>query len=362
MEIAVVVGTRPEIVKIAPVIRALQDAEDAELYLVHTEQHYDESLSASFFEALELPAPDQRLGIGSGSHHEQTAAGVVAIGTVIDARAPEVVLAQGDTNAVLSSAIAASKTPAVFGHIEAGLRSFDWSMPEEINRIVADAVADLLFAPTETAVANLENEGRGERAYLTGNTVVDACLRHRPIAERKSSILTDLSLMTQKYIVATIHRPINTDRVDRLKTIIEALDAVTVPVVMPVHPRTKARLDAFGSTPDGSLRLVDPLDYLDFLKLLAEATLTVTDSGGIQEEASILEVPCVTVRPNTERPETVEAGVNRLVEPSELRQTLVTLVDGEEKRISMRGRPDLYGDGNAGDRIVKLLRETLSSK
>ena len=339
----------------APVIRALSESEELSCYLVHTDQHYDESLSKSFFSVLELPDPDEHLAVGSGTHHEQTAEGLRKIGTLINEREPGVVLAQGDTNAVLSTAIAASKTSASFGHIEAGIRSFDWRMPEEINRIVADSVADFAFAPTETAMANLRNEGRSDSAYLTGNTVVDACLAHRAMAQRKSNILSELEFDSESYVVATIHRPFNTDREGRLRQILTALDSTSVPVVLPVHPRTQAAIDTTDFTPEGSLNLVSPLDYLDFLKLLTNSLVAVTDSGGIQEEASILEIPCLTVRPNTERQETVEAGVNRLVKPGDLQVELKTLITDPSERAAMTGHKALYGDGNTGQQIVDIL-------
>lgn len=359
MEIVTVVGTRPEIIKMAPVLRALSRTNDANYYLVHTNQHYDDSLSQSFFSSLELPDPDQNLGIGSGTHHEQTAKGIEKIGALIDRRRPAAVLAQGDTNAVLSAAVAASKASSSFGHVEAGLRSFDWSMPEEINRIVADSVSDFAFAPTETAMRNLRNEGRGEHAYLTGNTVVDACLEHEPIAQRKSDALKDLGIEPSSYVVATIHRPLNTDNEDRLRRILSSLDNASLTIVFPVHPRTQSVIDDIGFTPSDALELVAPLDYLDFIKVLSNSLVVVTDSGGIQEEASILEIPCLTVRPNTERPETVDVGANKLVTPNELPTELEALINSVERREAMKGHNDLYGDGNAGEMIIDILASEL---
>lgn len=355
MDIVIVVGTRPEIIKMAPVIRELSRSDEITCYLAHTDQHYDDSLSGSFFSTLELPDPDEHLAVGSGTHHAQTARGIDAVGTLIEERNPEAVLAQGDTNAVLSTAIATSKTSSAFGHIEAGLRSFDWTMPEEINRTVADTVADFAFAPTESAIENLRNEGREESAYMTGNTIVDACLAHEPIAQQKSTILSELGVEPDSYVVATVHRPFNTDHEERLTRILSSLDDLSVPVVFPVHPRTQAAIDAVAFTPSNSLTLVDPLDHLDFLKLLTNSLSVVTDSGGVQEEASILEVPCLTVRPNTERPETVEAGVNRLVHPDKLHAELETLPSDSAELAAMTGSHDLYGDGNAGRRIVETL-------
>lgn len=356
-EVTVVVGTRPELIKMSPVVRAVLSADSLDLRLIHTGQHYDDSLSETFFETLGLPAPDVHLGVGSETHGLQTADGLTAIEADIIEREPEFVLAQGDTNAVLSAALAASKLDTLFGHVEAGIRSYDRTMPEEINRVVADHVSDLLFAPTDVAVENLDAEGIDEGVYVTGNTVVDACRGHQKIAARDSDILDRLDLRPGRYVTATIHRPRNTDNLTRLDDIVTALDDAPFPVVLPAHPRTKSALEALGFEPSGSLRLLEPLGYLDFLRLLGEGRTVVTDSGGIQEEASILEVPCLTVRPNTERPETIDAGVNELVEPAELAERLdVAFERGGEQMADAR---HLYGDGTAGRRIADILESTL---
>lgn len=354
-----VLGTRPEIIKLAPVIRAVEAVEGLRPRVLHTGQHYDEGLSGAFFEAMDVLRPDKRLEIGSGTHAEQTANAIVGIETVVLATEPDAVLALGDTNAVLSAALASCKTPPTFVHIEAGIRSFDRSMPEEVNRVLADSVSDILFPPTQTAVDYLADEGVTEGVWMVGNPVVDACLEALPVADEMSSILQRLGLERDAYSVATIHRARNTDDPDRLGTIAEALDRQTFPVVLPLHPRTKQALDGLGFEPSGSLELVQPLDYLDFLKLLDNARLVVTDSGGVQEEASILEVPCLTVRPNTERPETVDAGVNQLLRPEELADRFASLYHDDTARRRMRGHPDLYGDGNTADRIVEVLRDEL---
>jgi UDP-N-acetylglucosamine 2-epimerase (non-hydrolysing) len=243
----------------------------------------------------------------------------------------------------------------VFGHIEAGLRSFDRSMPEEVNRVVADHVTDFAFAPTDEAATNLAGEGITEKAYVTGNTVVDACHEHRPIAENESSVLSELNLRSGEYAVATIHRPRNTDTPERLRRVLASLDGRNFPVVLPAHPRLIEETRAIGFEPAGSLRLVEPLDYLDFLELVANARVVVTDSGGVQEEASVIEVPCLTVRPNTERPETIEAGVNELLEPEDMGSRLDTVFGDDAVHESMAGHPNLYGDGMAGTRIVEIL-------
>jgi UDP-N-acetylglucosamine 2-epimerase (non-hydrolysing) len=354
-ELVAVVGTRPEIIKMAPVLRAAEGRFDR--HLVHTGQHYDDELSGDFFEALELSPPDENLGIGSGSQAEQTAGALVGVERVLEEREPAAVLAVGDTNAVLSTAMAAAKLPVPFGHVEAGLRSFDRSMPEEINRVLADHVADVAFAPTEEAREHLQREAVDDTAavHVVGNTVVDACRQHAPLAAERSTVLERFDLEPGEYVAATLHRPANTDDRDRLLAAVEALDAARRPVVLPAHPRTEAALAAAGWEPSGSLTLCEPLDYLDFLHLLASARVAVTDSGGVQEEASVLEVPCLTVRPNTERPETVAAGVNELVEPDALADRLDRLLTDDQARAAMTGHTELYGDGDAGERIVSVL-------
>lgn len=359
VEVCVVLGTRPEFIKMAPVIRALQQTASLTPYIVHTNQHYDKELSKAFFSNLELPNPDRNLQVGSGTQGEQTAEGLVGVERLLDERSPPVVLAQGDTNAVLSTALAASKTQVLFGHVEAGIRSFDRSMPEEVNRVLADQVTDLAFAPTEEAAENLAAEGVNEDVYVTGNTVVDACREHLEISETQSDIQTELDLHGEEYIVATIHRPRNTDDVDRLRRIITELNALNLPVILPAHPRTKEQVDSEGLETRGKLRIIPPLDYLDFLKLEAKSEILITDSGGVQEEASILEVPCLTVRPNTERPETIDAGVNRLVDPSEIGTTVGELRSSPSLYRSMQGADGLYGDGTAGQRIVKIVRNEI---
>lgn len=350
-----VVGTRPEIIKMAPVIRAASRDDRASLELVHTNQHYDDELSEMFFRNLKLEPPDFELSIRTESQGVQTADGIAGIESIINDVDPAAVIAQGDTNAVLSAAIATCKLDPKFAHVEAGIRSFDRTLPEEMNRVLADQVADLAFAPTETSREYLAAEGIEDGVYVTGNTVVDACRSHRELAAEHSDALERHGCTPGEYVIATIHRPNNTDDPSRLRAIVDALDGVDFPVLLPIHPRTRKAMEDNGIEPSGSLRIVDPLDYLDFLHVQSNARVVVTDSGGIQEEASILEVPCLTVRPNTERPETIEAGVNELVEPSQLKRRLETLYHDDRARRSMTGHPDLYGDGNAGERIVQHL-------
>ncbi len=355
----VVAGTRPEFVKLAPVVDALERSDRFETLLVHSGQHYDELLSERLRESVSLPDPDVHLGVGSASHAEQTGRLITAIGELLEEHEPTYTVAQGDTNTVLAAAIAASKRPTTFCHVEAGLRSGDREMPEETNRVLADHVEGLSFAPTEEAAENLRNEGVTEDVYVTGNTVVDACRDNLAEARDSSDVLDRFGVRPEEYVVATIHRPRNVDDPARLRRIVSALEDAPVPVIFPAHPRTEEALRRAGHGSGGSLRVVDPLEYLDFLRLLDGATAVVTDSGGVQEEASLLSVPCLTVRPNTERPETVEAGVNVLVEPDAIGGELRSLVYDPDRRAAMTGARDLYGDGRAGERIVRLLAHRL---
>jgi UDP-N-acetylglucosamine 2-epimerase (non-hydrolysing) len=249
----------------------------------------------------------------------------------------------------------------LFAHLEAGIRSFDRSMPEEVNRVLADRVTDIAFAPTQTAAQQLKNEGITENVEIVGNTVVDACFEHLSIAEKQSEVLASLNLKRNEYAVATVHRPRNTDNSDRLERILKGLDSQPIPVVFPVHPRTSAALNQIDFRQEGSLNMVEPLDYLDFLKQLTHARAVLTDSGGIQEEASILEIPCLTVRPNTERPETLQAGVNRLIEPEDVERELASLLRDPAARNRMTGHPHLYGDGNAADKVVSKIEAVITT-
>jgi len=359
VRVLAVVGTRPELVKMAPVVRALDSHPATEPRLLHTGQHYDAELNGAFFDVLGLPEPAKNLDVGSTGGARQTADGLVGIDADIAEQEPAAVLTLGDTNAVLAATLAGAKRDTLVGHIEAGLRSYDRSMPEEVNRVVADHLSELLFAPTDSAVANLASEGIETGVTQTGNTVVDACLDHAPVAREQSDSLSRFGVEPDGYALATIHRPHNTETPDRLEAICLALDGAPVPVVLPAHPRTETAIEALGFEPDGSLILTEPQGYLDFLALLDGARVVVTDSGGVQEEASVLETPCLTVRPNTERPETVEVGVNELIEPSALGARLRTLATNVDARAAMTGHPDLYGDGNAGERIVDALTEQL---
>lgn len=314
--LTMVLGTRPEIIKFSPVIRECERLE-LPYTVVHTGQHYSTELDEVFFDQLELPQPDHNLAVGSGSHGQQTAEMISGIERILLDEEPDAVLVQGDTNSTLAGAIAASKLDTELGHIEAGLRSFDREMPEETNRVLADHVSDHLFAPTEHAAEMLRQEGLSEdRIVVTGNTIVDAVRQNTSIAEEKSPILADLGLSSDGFGLMTAHRAENVDDPDRFAEILEGVGRVAaeldLEIVYPLHPRAEESLEEFGLTVPERIRPIEPLDYFDFLTLERHARLILTDSGGVQEEACVLGVPCVTMRTSTERPETIEAGANHL--------------------------------------------------
>ena len=353
MKIAVVVGTRPEIIKMAPVIRACRDR--AHCLLLHTGQHYSFEMDGVFFEELELPRPDRNLEIGPGSQSHQLAAVIAGLEPVLADERPEVLLVEGDTNSVLAAALAANKSGVRVGHVEAGLRSHDRTMPEEVNRVLTDHVADVLFAPTPRARDILLGEGVDEsRIHVTGNTVVDELERQRARALRPG-LLERFGVAPDRFAVATVHRRENVEHPDRLLGIARGLHdtaaALGMPVLAALHPRTSQRLAALDLRLDGAVRTLPPLGYLDFLGLHASAALTLTDSGGLQEEACCLQVPCVTLRDNTERPESVEVGANELAgaDPERI------VAAARRMRARSRDWPNPFGDGKAGERIVDVL-------
>ncbi len=353
-----VVGARPQFIKAAPVSRALRAGGVREI-LVHTGQHYDENMSDVFFSELGLAPPDHHLGVGSGTHGAMTGRMLEAIEGRLLAERPDGVLVYGDTNSTLAGALAAVKLHIPVAHVEAGLRSFNRRMPEEINRIVTDHVSTLLFAPTETAVAHLRNEGVAESAiHLTGDVMYDAALHFGERAAQSSRVLDRLQLAPRAFILATIHRAENTDHRDRLRVIVAALVELArrTPVVLPVHPRTRAVLEREGlmESAASALRLLPPVGYLDMIMLERSAAVVVTDSGGVQKEAFFYETPCVTLRDQTEWVELVEAGWNRLCPP----RAAPAVADAVHSAIGSRGRAVRpYGDGRAAQRIVELLRD-----
>lgn len=351
--IAIVMGTRPEIIKMSPVVRACH-SNGLDFFILHTGQHYSYSMDKVFFEELELPEPIHNLEVGSGLHGEQTGKIMVGVERILLRERPSTILVQGDTNTVLGAALAASKLGVKVGHVEAGLRSFDRSMPEETNRVLTDHISDYLFAPTKAAKENLANEGIHKGVFITGNTIVDAVNQNLVFARRKSMLLEDLGLREKGFILATAHRQENVDNPERLKGIIEGLKSVSrkmsIPVIMPAHPRTQNRLKEFGIDATG-LSIVDPIGYLDFLRLESNAALILTDSGGIQEEACILGVRCVTLRENTERPETLQVGANALAGTDPKR-----ILAQSNKMLRSKGRwKNPFGDGRAAKRIAERI-------
>jgi len=355
MKFSIVLGTRPEIIKMSPIIRVCERL-SLDYFILHTGQHYSYTMDRVFFEQLELPEANYNLDVGSGSHAEQTGKMLIDIEKVLQKEDPDVVLVEGDTNTVLAGALAAVKLGISIGHVEAGLRSYDRGMPEEINRVLADHSSDYLFAPTEKSKQILLGEGIAEeKIFVTGNTVVDAVFQNLEISKSKRNVLDDLGLNSGEYILATVHRQENVDNEGRLRGIIEGLEKTKdlgFDLVYPVHPRARKCLKTFGVKPNG-LRLVEPLDYLSFLQLESNARLVLTDSGGVQEEACVLGVPCVTLRDNTERPETLEVGANVLAGTNPF-----VIVDKVKLMLDRRNNwENPFGDGEAGRRIVRLLME-----
>ena len=359
MKIVTVVGARPQFIKASVVSQALRSQPDLREVLVHTGQHYDEQLSQVFFDELDIPTPDYHLGAGSGSHGEQTGRMLAGVeGVLLDER-PDWVLVYGDTNSTLAGALAAAKLHIPVAHVEAGLRSFNRRMPEEVNRVLVDHAADLLLAPTKTAVELLSREGlEPRRIVLVGDVMYDVA---RVFAERAlstSRILQRLELPAGGYILATVHRPDNTDDPRRLGTIVEALAHVSesLPVVMPLHPRTRKALDTAAVVIGGGLRTIEPVGYLDMAMLERHARLIVTDSGGVQKEAYFHGVPCLTLRGETEWVELVERGGQRLHVPDQvpaLVQAIEEMLAGPQRHTP---DPRLFGDGRAAEKIVAAIR------
>ena len=351
--VAHVVGARPNFMKAAPVIRALA-ARGVDQRLVHTGQHYDDALSAVFFRDLDLPRPDLDLGVGSGSHAAQTAAIMVALERAFAEIRPALAVVYGDVNSTLAAALVAAKIDLPMAHVEAGLRSFDDTMPEEINRRVTDLLSELLFVTSPEGVDNLVATGTpARRIHFVGNPMIDTLLTHleRFDVERMRTSLD----LPERYAVATMHRPSNVDDPGQAARIVAMLRGVAdmLPLIVPLHPRGRPTLEAAGLRADERLRVVDPLGYVDFLSLVRGATLVVTDSGGIQEETTILKVPCLTVRPNTERPITISHGTNRLVEPDAVVPIARAILDGD---LVLPAEPPPLWDGHAGERIADVDR------
>ncbi|AKB53003.1 MULTISPECIES: non-hydrolyzing UDP-N-acetylglucosamine 2-epimerase [Methanosarcina] len=358
MKIASVVGVRPQFVKASVVSRELRKTNEE--CLIHTGQHYDYEMNKVFFEELGIPEPNYYLGVGSGSHGQQTGEMLRKLEEVLLIEKPDLVLTYGDTNSTLAGALAASKLGIKNAHVESGLRSFDRSMPEEINRILTDHCSNILFCPTQNAVDNLREEGITENVYLTGDVMVDSLLLNKEIAEAKSSILTDLNLKNRDYLVATIHRASNTDNIENLQNIIEAFQGLDENIIFPVHPRTEKLLRSYGlyESLSSSVTLTKPLGFLDFIKLMNHAKMILTDSGGVQKEAYILKVPCVTLRENTEWIETIRDGWNVLVGSN--KNKIIEAVN-EFMPLAKEHR-NRFGDGSASNRIAATINGLFGNK
>lgn len=379
MHLVTVVGARPQFIKLAPLSRALR-ADGIDEVIVHTGQHYDHGMSAVFFEELSIAEPDYNLAAGSGNHGAQTGEMLRKIEDVLITEEPDWVMVYGDTNSTLAGALAAVKLHIPVAHVEAGLRSFNRRMPEEINRVLTDHVSSLMFCPTETAVNNLANEGITQRVHLVGDVMLDALMQARERAKDRSIILSHLGVTDRQYILATVHRPENTDDPQRLRSIITALTqlAETEPVIFPAHPRTRSALEALGyqidtqvgshsaaavdyprahqctDTPSTGIRFIAPLGYLDMVRLSDSARVILTDSGGLQKEAFWLGTPCVTLRNETEWVETVQSGGNRLC-PPENAEAIVK----EAREAASAGGQEVFGQCNssASTRCAQLLNQ-----
>jgi UDP-N-acetylglucosamine 2-epimerase (non-hydrolysing) len=359
-----VVGARPNFMKIAPIMKACKASRVIEPLLVHTGQHYDEEMSDLFFHQLNIPEPDINLEIGSASHTVQTAEIMKAFEPVVLKHKPDAVLVVGDVNSTIACGLVAVKLGVKLIHVEAGLRSFDRSMPEEINRILTDSISDILFCTEQSGVDNLINDGISkEKVFLVGNVMIDTLLKNKTKAEG-SNILNQLNLDGDDFSVLTLHRPSNVDDPIVFGRILEALEVIQndMPIIFPIHPRTRQNLASFHLSKRlgklHGLQLIEPLGYLDFLKLMTSARLVLTDSGGIQEETTILKVSCLTLRENTERPITTEIGSNQIVgtDPNRITEAYRQTIENNRREPQI---PPLW-DGHAAERIVKILLEKLS--
>lgn len=382
MKISIVLGTRPEIIKMASIIDEI-NSRGHELLIIHTGQHYDHEMSDQFFEELELPTPKYNIGVGSLSHGKQTGKMMEGIEEVLIAEKPDIVLVQGDTNAVLAGAIVAAKLHIPVGHVEAGLRSYDDTMPEEINRKAADVCSMFYFVPTEQSAINLSLEGISrDQIYITGNTIVDACFRNLKIAKRNLNGYKDLSnenrydltnlsnlLNLDNILTLTMHRAENVDNRKRMNDVVNALVELSdLNIIFPIHPRTRKKMEEFGLYDKledlDHVHIIKPLGYLDFLLLLSKSLLILTDSGGLQEEAITLNVPALTLRYNTERPETVTAGGNILVGSNKeaIVKTANKILNDNEFYSKMASARNPYGDGTSGKQILDIIENSFDLK
>ena len=351
-----VVGARPNFMKLAPLSRALRRRPTVEHIVVHTGQHYAPELSDAMFRDLDLPPPDANLGVGSGSHAHQTAAIMTQLEPILLDRLPDVVLVYGDVNSTVAAALVAAKLGVPVGHIEAGLRSGDWTMPEEINRAVTDRLASLLFTPSREATANLLREGcAADHIHFVGNIMIDTLITALP-ASRAGDALARYGVEAGRFLLVTLHRPANVDVPDRLQELMAALGtlAADLPVLFPAHPRTAAQLEAHNGREPSAVRMLGPIPYLEMVSLVDSAAAVVTDSGGLQEETTYLGVPCVTVRPNTERPITCSAGTNRLALSASALLDAVRQALAERREGKVGPRIERW-DGSTAERIADVL-------
>lgn len=359
MKIAIILGTRPEIIKMAPIIKEL-DRRAIDYFILHTGQHYSYEMDRKFFEDLELGEVKHNLKVGGQEYRKQVGMMIREIMIILEKERPDAIIVQGDTNSVLAGAQAANKLKIKIAHHEAGLRSHNLNMLEEMNRIVTDHISDFLFSPTENAYNNLIEEGIDQgKIYFTGNTIVDAVLQNIKLADKKVNILRDLGLEKGRYVLTTAHRAENVDFKERLQGILSGLEFVSkylnAPIIYPIHPRTLKNIEKFQLKIPAAIKIMDPLGFLEFLQLEANAKLIITDSGGLQEEACILKVPCITVRDETERPETISAGINMLAgtNPEKILQCAKDILESKKEWTNP------FGDGLAGKRIVDYLISAL---
>jgi UDP-GlcNAc3NAcA epimerase len=357
LKIVTIVGARPQFVKAAVVSRVLKNTSNCSEVLIHTGQHYDVKMSDLFFQEMEIPKPDYQLSISGGTHAQMTGAMLIKIEEVISQEKPDVVLVYGDTNSTLAGALSAAKLNIPVAHVEAGLRSYNMRMPEEVNRILTDNVSNLLFCPTQTAVDNLKQEGFGiaksGSIRLTGDVMYDAVLHYQPLAEKRSKILTDLGIVPDEYVLCTLHRQENVDDDDKLGEIISALNALSKDskIVFPVHPRTRQRIDKLGM--ELNCFAIEPVGYFDMLQLLKHSKSVMTDSGGLQKEAYFSRKPCLTMREETEWTELVAGGVNILCGSS--RESIIECFKKLNSEFNCDFPKELYGDGAAGEKIVSCM-------
>ncbi len=358
MKTCIILGTRPEIIKMSPLIRQYEK-QKLDYFILHTNQHYSENLDKIFFDELDLPQPKYNLGIGSGTHGEQTGKMLIRVERVLLREKPDIVLVEGDTNTVLAGALAASKLHIKIGHVEAGLRSRDKNMSEEINRILVDHCSDYLFAPTKKAKNSLINEGiPPKNIFVTGNTIVDAVYQNLKIADKKVNILDNLNLKPKEYFVLTAHRQENVDIKERLEGILKGMEMVfkkyKLPIIYPIHPRSKKMIENFKLKVPKGLKIIEPIGFLDFSQLEANAKLVLTDSGGVQEETCILQVPCVTLRNNTERPETLEVRSNILAgaDPKKILESVRKMLSKKRKWRNP------FGSGKSSEKIASIMENS----